>query len=231
MVARRLIAEALTRDKRQGTGWLVAAQIEERQGNDGLVGLALRRGIECAPHEAELYRALGEHLVGRGNVEDVSGLEILTRLENFFGSDVLFSVVCLAWLLQARQIMERGLEINPLHAPLYHSLAELEARVFNLAGLANLNKRAAKLFNSNALVPPQSSSKAWGIKIRMGREHGVPAGVTALAQKVGESIDEAEETVEEPSSTLESMIRLEDEVVKDLFTTYDGHNDTVMPIH
>lgn len=56
--------------------------------------------------------------------------------------------------------------------------------------------------------------------------YGVPAGVAALAQKVGESIDEAEETEEEPSSTLESMTRLEDEVVKDLFDTYDGHNDT-----
>jgi hypothetical protein len=98
--------------------------------------------------------------------------------------------------------------------------------VFNLEGLANLNKRAVKLFNSNALVSPPSSSKAWGIKIRMGRGHGVPAGVAALAQKVGESMDEAEETEEEPSSTLESMTRLEDEVVKDLFDTYDGHNDT-----
>jgi hypothetical protein len=98
----------------------------------------------------------------------------------------------------------------------------LEARVFNLEGLANLNKRAAKLFNSNALIPPPSSSKAWGLKIRKGRVYGV----AALAQKVGESIDEAEETEEEPSSTLESMTRLEDEVVKDLFDTYDGHNDT-----
>ena len=79
-VARRLITEALTRDKRQGTGWLVAAQIEERQGNDGLVGLVLRRGIECAPHDAELYRALGEYLVGKGNIEDVRRLEILIGL-------------------------------------------------------------------------------------------------------------------------------------------------------
>lgn len=72
VVARRLISEALTRDKRQGSGWLVAAQIEERQGNDGLVGLVLRRGIECAPNEAALYCALGDHLVGRGNFNDVS---------------------------------------------------------------------------------------------------------------------------------------------------------------
>lgn len=76
VTARRLITEALTRDKRQGTGWLVAAQIEERQGNDGLVGLVLRRGIECAPNEAELYRALGDHLVGKGSFEDVCGVDV-----------------------------------------------------------------------------------------------------------------------------------------------------------
>jgi Tfp pilus assembly protein PilF len=73
VTAKRLISEALTRDKRQGSGWLVAAQIEERQGaNNGLVGLILRRGIECAPNEAALYCALGDHLVGRGKFEDVS---------------------------------------------------------------------------------------------------------------------------------------------------------------
>lgn len=114
-------------------------------------------------------------------------------------------------------MLEKGLEINPLHAPLYHSLAELEARLFNVDGLAKLNKRAAILFNSNALVPPPSSSKAFGKKLRMGRANSVPDGVAALAQKVGESLD-AEDNVDlEPSSTLESMMFWEDEVVKELF--------------
>jgi Tfp pilus assembly protein PilF len=69
--AKRLITEALTRDKRQGSGWLIASQIEERLGNDGLVGLILRRGIECAPTDVELYRALGEHMVKKGKINDV----------------------------------------------------------------------------------------------------------------------------------------------------------------
>lgn len=124
-------------------------------------------------------------------------------------------------------MLEQGLEVNPLHAPLYHSLAELEARVFNVEGLANLNKRAAKVFNNNALVPPQSSSKAWGKKIRMGRVQEVPDGVAALAQKVGESIGHAEEPLEVGDSvlSLECMTRLEDEVVTELFSL-DGRNDT-----
>lgn len=126
--------------------------------------------------------------------------------------------------------MERGLDINPLYAPLYHSLAELEARLFNVNGLAELNKRAAKLFNSNALVSPPSSATAFAKKIRMGRSSSVPDGVAALAQKVGESL-EAEDIADlEPRSTLESMTRLEDEVVKELFQvdSFSHRNDTTM---
>lgn len=185
--AKTLIGEALTRDKTQGSSWLVAAQIEQVQGNDGLVGLMLRRGIECAPAEASLYRELGDHLVRKGKIDD------------------------------AREILEKGLEVNPLHAPLYHSLAELEARIFNVDGLAKLNKRAATIFNTNALEPSPSTSQAWSNKIRMGNSREVPVGVAALAEKVGYS----EETLEKddlPSVTpQQSMSEMEDEVVRDLF--------------
>lgn len=72
IAAKRLISEALTRDKRNGSGWLIAAHIEEHLGNDGLADLLLRRGIECAPSDAELYRALGENLLGKGKIDNVS---------------------------------------------------------------------------------------------------------------------------------------------------------------
>lgn len=72
IAAKRLLAKALTLDKRNGSGWLIAANIEKRLGNRGLVGLILRRGIECAPTEAELYRALGEHFVEKGDIQSVS---------------------------------------------------------------------------------------------------------------------------------------------------------------
>lgn len=71
ITAKRLIGEALTRDKRNGSGWLVAAQIEEKMDNHGLVGLILRRGIECAPGDAELYIALAEHEISRGKIDSV----------------------------------------------------------------------------------------------------------------------------------------------------------------
>jgi hypothetical protein len=70
--AKRLIGEALTRNKRNGSGWLVAAKIEEKMGNLGLVGLILRRGIECAPGNPELYRALAEHEISRMKMNSVS---------------------------------------------------------------------------------------------------------------------------------------------------------------
>jgi hypothetical protein len=49
----------------------VAAQIEEKMDNHGLVGLILRRGIECAPGDAALYIALAEHEISRGKIDSV----------------------------------------------------------------------------------------------------------------------------------------------------------------
>jgi len=162
ITAKRLIGEALTRDKRNGSGWLVAAKIEEETDNHGLVGLILRRGIECAPGYTELYRALAEHEITRGKIDS------------------------------ARELLEKGIEINPLYAPLYHSLAELEARIFNLEGLAKLNKRTAAIFPSNAMTPSPSSTnrmQAWGNKIKQGRSAQIPDGIAALAEKIGVDSD------------------------------------------
>lgn len=72
ITAKRLIGEALTRNKRNGSGWLIAAKIEEKMKNIGLVGLILRRGIECDPSNTELYRALAEHEISRGKYGSVS---------------------------------------------------------------------------------------------------------------------------------------------------------------
>lgn len=189
--AKKLITEALTRDKRQGSGWLVAAKIEEKLGNEGLSRLLLRRGLAYSPNNAEMYCALSNLEVGRGRIDE------------------------------ARVLLEKGLDADPLHAPLYHSLAELEARVFNIDGLAKLNKRAAKIFNSNALVPPPSSSHAWAKKIRMGRTK-LPGGVAALAEEVGiDEIDldaDGKFTGVDPTSLLESM-NYEHDVLGEMFSS------------
>jgi tetratricopeptide (TPR) repeat protein len=163
-------------NQRNGSGWLVAAEIEERLGNEGLRNLLLRRGIECSPTDVELYRALGNSLVSRGKISE------------------------------AREVFEKGIEVDPHHAPLYHALAELEARVFNIDGLSKLNKRAAKFFNNNALEPPPASSETWGAKIRAGRSAVVPKGVTALAQRIVEE-DENDRVLEDtnPTSFLDRM--------------------------
>ena len=90
---------------------------------------------------------------------------------------------------QARELLENGIETNPLYAPLYHSLAELEARVFNIEALAKLSTRIAELFPPDAsasLTESSSSStqrmQAWGKKIR---QQGIPKGIAALAEKIG----------------------------------------------
>ena len=185
--AKTLIGEALTRDKTVGSSWLVAAQIEQLQGNDGLVGLILRRGIECAPSEATLYRELGEHLVQKGQINE------------------------------AREVLEKGLEVNPLHAPLYHSLAELEARIFNVEGLSKLNKRAKTIFTTNALEASPSSTQAWSNKIKMKTQRDVSGNVAAvLVDKIGYSLDDDDED-DPMITPMESMSEMEDEMVRDVF--------------
>jgi tetratricopeptide (TPR) repeat protein len=157
--AKALIAQALTRDKQNGAGWMIAADIEERMGNHGLSILLLQRGIECCPtnNAPHLYRALGDALVRQGKI------------------------------LEAREVLEQGIDVDPMYAPLYHSLAELEARIFNVEGLAKLNKRAASIFNNNVLEAGLSSSDAWGSKIKAGQSQrsSLPTkSVAALARRI-----------------------------------------------
>jgi hypothetical protein len=120
------------------------------------------------------------------------------------GSDL--NLDALLFMCQAREIFEKGIEVDPLYAPLYHALAELEARVFNIAGLSKLNKRAAKFFNNNALEPTSSSSEAWGTKIKAGRSRDVPKGVAALAERIVE--EDGDDRIQEgtdPNSFLNRM--------------------------
>lgn len=184
--AKALITQALTRDKRNGAGWLIAAEIEDQQGNDGLANLLLRRGIECSPSNPKLYHALGDSLVRKGKIDE------------------------------AREILEQGITVDPRHAPLYHSLAELEARVCNVDGLASLHKRASEIFNTNALEPPPTSSDLLGAKIRANRSRAIPKGLAAIAQRIveedgategndGEDDIEVSEEDADPSAFLDKM--------------------------
>lgn len=196
--AKKLIGEGLTRDKTLGTGWLIAARIEETLGNHGLVKLILARGLECAPNCPELYCALADIFLKKGKI------------------------------VEARNLLEKGLEVDPLNAPLYHSLAELEARVFNLEGLAKLNKRVSEIFNSNALIPSKESTRAWEKKLRRGNSNffsgksliGVigfdPASDDASGFPSFELHASLAATV--PESVIASMSRFEDEVVGEIFS-------------
>jgi len=74
--AKRLIGEALTRNKREGSGWLVAAKIEEKIGNNALSMMLLRRGLQYAPNHAEMYCALANQEVRLGKINEVSPIGI-----------------------------------------------------------------------------------------------------------------------------------------------------------
>lgn len=72
----------------------MAAQIEEKMGNQGLVGLILRRGIECAPGDMELYRALAEHEISRGKIDSVSRRAMLLMTTCILSVFASFSPTC-----------------------------------------------------------------------------------------------------------------------------------------
>ena len=183
--AKKLIGEALTRDKTQGAGWLIAARIEETLGNHGLDTLILKRGLECALDCPDLYRALAENLMKKGKI------------------------------VEARDLLEKGLEVDPLNAPLYHSLAELEARVFNLEGLAKLNKRVAEIFNNNALVPSSASAGAWEMKLKRHSYKKKFSGSTVDASSFELPASLAST---DPESVIASMSNFEDEIVGEIFS-------------
>ena len=94
ITAKRLIGEALTRDKRNGSGWLVAAKIEEKMKNHGLVGLILRRGIECAPLDTDLYAALADHEISRGRINSVRSLCICQLYSHMTAAKNLMLISC-----------------------------------------------------------------------------------------------------------------------------------------
>ena len=110
------------------------------------------------------------------------------------------------------------MEVNPLYAPIYHTLAELEARVFNVDGLAKLNQKAAKIFNTNAMQPSPSTTQAWGAKIRARQHKEIPKGVAALAEKIVDDDDDDDDDDYDldPFEALESMSLMEDEIVGDM---------------
>jgi len=180
--AKALATRALTLDKYQGVGWLVAARIENGFGDEDLAQLMLRRGIECCPNDAILYRELGEMLVMKGRIDD------------------------------AREVMEVGLDVNPAYAPLYHSLAELEARICNLEALSKLNKRAAEIFNNNALDSRKSKSRVLGDRIRKEREPPGQRKARVLEERIGHQVDRRK-----TASSFDSAGELEDRIIQDFF--------------
>jgi len=99
--------------------------------------------------------------------------------------------------------------VNPSHAPLYHSLAELEARVFNIEGMAQLHKRAAEIFNTNALEPPPASMKLLTRKLRATSpaKKKLPTVVAALTKmaEIEFDLDETVTDMMDPDTIIRQM--------------------------
>jgi tetratricopeptide (TPR) repeat protein len=179
--ARKLISEALTLNKQNGRGWIIAAEIEEEDGHAGLAALLLRRGIECDPNNGELYNKLGTQLIERqGKIND------------------------------AREVYEKGIELNPLYAPLYHSLAELEARIGNFEGLSKLNKRTNEIFKyDNALESVPRSQSYQALETKINATHNRPISQFFVGQREEEQLQQKAT----PTTTPRVVSALADKIV------------------
>ena len=186
--------EALTRDKSQGLGWLIAAKIEEKleqqlQKNHtntsskktrGLVSLILRRGIENAPNDPELYNELASYELQNGKIQE------------------------------ARSLLQKCInDVDPFYAPSYHSLAELEARICNIEGLSNLNKRASIIFSQNNTYSSDSDTEeAIYKKVSLKKDD----------QQQLPFMDDDDWSVD-PNIVIENMSIFEDKTIGDIFNT------------
>merc|ERR1712241_1505453 len=107
------------------------------------------------------------------------------------------------------ELLEKGLDLDPCYAPLYHSLAELEARVFNIEGLANLNRRASVIFKNNAIESSRLSMKALGNKLRGSKV--LPPNISQLLSIVSPELDLDEVVTEmDPDTIIERMSQYDD---------------------
>ena len=120
--------------------------------------------------------------------------------------------------------------------------------MFNVQGLAALNKRAAKIFHTNALESPPLSMNLLGSKLRKSAlsKKKIPNNITALVKKTNyisttaDSIEEEDKDYKDrnlnvettlmgldPDMIIKNMNQLEDDVVADLFLeNVDNRNDT-----
>ena len=104
-----------------------------------------------------------------------------------------------------------------------------------MEGLANLNKRAATVFNNNALVmngPQPSAAAAWRNKMSGKLSYkDLPESVTTLMEKVGLDLDEKETPSSsfmdvDPTMILENMMMLEDSEIGEMLSTSNFDQDS-----
>lgn len=114
--AARLIGLAQQMEPAGGELHHVAALNLIKRGKADEARQTVERGIELAPTHAPLHRL-------RGSLQDQAG-----EVE------------------AARASFKEGLRLNPGYAQLYHAWARLEARVLNLEGMAEVNRRARQAF-------------------------------------------------------------------------------------
>ena len=105
--------------------------------------------------------------------------------------------------------------------------------VFNIEGLANLNRRAAEIFHTNALEPPSQCMQILGDRLKKNAQskRKLPISVLALARTVPLEFDLEEEININPDSIIESISHFDDITMIDRIrngdTKTNSHKDNL----
>ncbi|GMI22132.1 hypothetical protein TrCOL_g12458 [Triparma columacea] len=131
--ARRLVETARAMEPRRGNVWVAAFKVEEIAGNADSCRKVLEEG---------LHKTAGQAGKDRVKLLKVAG-DFFTKYGRYE---------------QARALFSEGLDLDDTDASIYHSWAQMEASIFNLEGLNELNKRAVSLFSTDALAPRNNNN-------------------------------------------------------------------------
>jgi len=128
--SKALLSTAISLDKSVPSVWSTLLKFEEQNGNNESCETVIAQGLINVKGDARLLLNVGNYYVRRGRFGD------------------------------ARRCFEMALECDPTFAPVYHSFAECEARLGNIAGISRLNKLAAMHFRRDGSL--KSPYKAAG---------------------------------------------------------------------
>jgi len=179
-IARKLLKSAMKIDP-NGNVWCAAFRVEEIGGTADSCRKILEDGLESTK--------------GQGGKDRVKLLQVSGDFYTKYGR-----------YDRARELFSEGLSLNDADPKIFHSWAQMEAMLFNLDGLNELNKRAVKIFSADALKPRVTDLSSQ--KQRRKNVKKLPPRLVKIRKRYGGDID----LDLDGDSSISELLELEDDL-------------------